>query len=76
MSETKNLIQDALRIATKGVQINDGHRYRVPAHDLVEYAETIKALVVALENEWVSGYDNGYDAGYADAVRDENQDNR
>ncbi len=63
----KELIQDALRIANKGVQINDGHQYMVPAHDLVEYAETIKALVVALDDEWRAGHDAGYDLGYSDA---------
>lgn len=51
MNKHQELIDEALRVSTKGVQVNDGHQYLISAHDLVEYAETIKALVVALEAE-------------------------
>lgn len=44
----QKLIDAALTLASRGVQINDGHTYEVPAHDLVEYSETIRALVEAL----------------------------
>ena len=45
-----DLTGKALRLASKGVQINDGHTYNVHAHDLVEYAETIRALVCEIES--------------------------
>lgn len=35
----------ALDLAAKGVQTDDGHQYLVDARDLVNYAETIRALV-------------------------------
>lgn len=49
MTEREELIRSALEIADKGVQINDGHVYQVPAHDLVLYSATIRALVAELE---------------------------
>ncbi|WNN95142.1 hypothetical protein SEA_MAGRITTE_191 [Microbacterium phage Magritte] len=49
MTEREELIRDALALADKGVQINDGHVYQVPAHDLVLYSETIRALVAELQ---------------------------
>lgn len=45
-----DLTEEALRLASKGVQINDGHVYNVHAHDLVDYAETIRALVEEVES--------------------------
>lgn len=39
------LLAYALNLASKGVQTDDGHQYLVHAHDLVDYAETIRALV-------------------------------
>ena len=45
------LVDHALRIASKGVQINDGHTYSVHAHDLVDYAETIRALVLEIRRQ-------------------------
>lgn len=47
-AEREALVDHALRIASKGVQINDGHTYSVHAHDLVDYAETIRALVLEI----------------------------
>ncbi len=52
--ETNNsnaLIAEAHRVAGLGVQIDDGHTYQVPARDLVQYAETIRALIRELERE-------------------------
>lgn len=43
--DQETLIADALKVASRGVQADDGHTYNVPARDLAEYAETIKALV-------------------------------
>lgn len=49
MTDVEKLIAEARRIATKGVQVNDGHTYGVHAHDLVEYSETIMALIDVYE---------------------------
>ena len=45
-----DLIERANKIADKGVQKNDGYAYSVPASDLVEYAEVIRALIAELGN--------------------------
>lgn len=57
MTRTSNLTQEALRIADSGV----------------EYADTLRSLVHALEDEYTAGYDDGYDSGYSDALRDETE---
>lgn len=49
--DAEALITEARKVATKGVQINDGHTYSVHAHDLVEYSETIMALIEELRQE-------------------------
>lgn len=54
--EREALIAHALDIATKGVQINDGHKYLVAAADLVDFAETIKALTEMLRPQGVYQY--------------------
>ena len=41
----------ALALAAKGVQVDDGHTYQVPARDLVDYANTIRTLVSALDQK-------------------------
>ncbi|WP_091232573.1 hypothetical protein [Microbacterium sp. 3J1] len=50
-TEREALIDHALALASKGVQVNDGHTYGVHAHDLVDYADTIRALVEILQRE-------------------------
>lgn len=53
MTDSKRgaLIESALEIANKGIQVADGFSYQVPSHDLVLYAATIKALVAELEDQ-------------------------
>lgn len=46
----KEIRDHALSLASKGVQINDGHIYNVHAADIVDYNETIRALVEELDN--------------------------
>lgn len=46
------LIDDALALAGKGVQANDGHSYLVPARDLARYSETIRALLDRYASAW------------------------
>lgn len=56
--EREALISHAVAIAARGVQVNDGHQYMVPARDLVDCADTIRALVEALresETDWEYG---------------------
>lgn len=43
--DADEILAYALNLAGKGVQIDDGHQYLVHAHDLVDYAETLRALV-------------------------------
>ena len=46
----KELIAAARKVAYKGVAMDDGYTYSVPARDLVRYRETILKLVHALES--------------------------
>jgi hypothetical protein len=43
--DADEILVHALKLASKGVQADDGQKYLVPAADLVDYAETISALV-------------------------------
>lgn len=40
---------DALKLAAKGVQVDDGYSYGVPAADLAAYSATIRALVAEID---------------------------
>lgn len=44
------LIANAHTIAMKGVSVDDGHSYMVPASDLVAYQKTILALIDAVSD--------------------------
>lgn len=46
----KEIRDHALGLASKGVQINDGYTYNLHAADIVDYNETIRALVEELDN--------------------------
>lgn len=72
MTDVEKLIAEARRIATKGVQVNDGHTYGVHAHDLVEYSETIMALIDVYEATAAELRMRTWQFEDAEAVREDN----
>ena len=49
-AEVKDILTLANVVAYKGVQVNDGHTYMVPASDLSQYAQVIHELIEVVED--------------------------
>jgi len=49
-AEVKNILTLAGMVAYKGVQVNDGHTYMVPASDMSQYAQVIHKLIEVVED--------------------------